>query len=187
MFIWSVFFRKTFTVDGGIQRFQAQFAFLMAASCIAPLASVVLSQAHHLHGFANEDDYRDFLRVYRSTDQKVKLKHDYFPRPEDSWARRMYKLHRRHLALWTAIFFTSSIALWLATFITIAFAEEFWQTNCEDLVATHVSVVLLAFPVMILCSGLAITLGFWVWVGLRYAGWEKTMTRAPRKRSGLHL
>lgn len=189
MFIYAVFFRKTFTINGGIQRFHAQFAFLMAASCVPPLAAVVLSECHHLHGFANEDDYTNFLRVYRSNNKDEQIKHDLFSNPGDSWASKMYKAHRRHVALWTAMFFTASIILWLVTFVVIAFAREFWQTNCQDLVEEHVSVVLIAFPIMFLCCGLAITLGLWVWVGLRYAGWEKTNRRAmgTRKRSGLQL
>lgn len=66
MYIVSVMIRYVFAIGGGIQSFHAKFAFLMAASCVAPLATVVFSWVPTQCPFAERIDPRTSQRPTRA-------------------------------------------------------------------------------------------------------------------------
>ncbi|ORY86042.1 hypothetical protein BCR35DRAFT_313356 [Leucosporidium creatinivorum] len=183
MYIATCLLRYLFAVSGGIQKFHAQFAFLMAGSCVAPLSTVAFAKLHELNGFKSDVDYQEFLRIYHHGTAEEKRKHGHWHRPGDGAFRILYLAHRRHVAVITAAFFTVSLGVWIAIYAVIVTGSNFWQVNCQELVAENLNALFIAFPILLLSIALIITSVMWGMVALHQGQWKRTAPKRPRQHS----
>ncbi|KAK4053611.1 hypothetical protein OIO90_003850 [Microbotryomycetes sp. JL221] len=182
IYIFTVLGRWAFAVGGGVQQWHARHAFLIAGGSVVPLVATVFAEAHQIHGFNTDVDYREFLKIYFHGDSRKKEKHVMFPRQGDGMIRRLWMTQRRHKALFTSIFFTVSLACWVAVYLCISISKTFWQTNCNDLIDKHASPVLLAYSVAMIAAAFGVAVGLWIWSGLHYARWQPPTDKAREKR-----
>ncbi|GAA5881333.1 hypothetical protein JCM16303_000133 [Sporobolomyces ruberrimus] len=149
MFVVAVMVRNAMgTVSNGtnaIQKWHAEFAFLLASSSSALIVACLLSDVHHIHGFGRKDQLHRFqvakatrnrephVRGTRTPQEPV---HPLFQRNGDGLWQRLRKFFaRRQAAVLFFTFFTTQI-YWVVLYGTIWWGDRqiYWQSNCEDLI-----------------------------------------------------
>ncbi|GAA5978562.1 hypothetical protein JCM5350_003142 [Sporobolomyces pararoseus] len=137
------------TVSNGtnaIQKWHAEFAFLLASSTSSLILACLLSDVHHIHGFGRKEDLHEF-QIHKSVQRSRKRptiassrlvdggSHTLFRRVTDSKPQRLRKFFARRQALILFITFVATQVFWFIVYgATIWWAEntKFWQSNCDD-------------------------------------------------------
>ncbi|GAA6054022.1 hypothetical protein JCM3770_002422 [Rhodotorula araucariae] len=142
----------------GIQRWHAEFAFLLASSITGTIIACVLSDTHYIHGFSSADEHHAFLdadqahadAVRDHPGQKRYGSHPLHVQFEDTHRTglglvnvrramtRMRKWSHRHQAVLLLSSFVLSELYWFILYaVTVWWGSErtiSWQSNCDTLV-----------------------------------------------------
>ncbi|GAA5947149.1 hypothetical protein JCM3775_001877 [Rhodotorula graminis] len=147
-----------------IQRWHAEYAFLLAASITGTVVACVLSDTHHIHGFSSADEHDAFLdasaafaqaRAARpSSAPKHYSPHPLHLQPGDEYVRgehlsnvaraaqRLRKWGHRHQAVLLLCAFATSELYWFVLYAATIWwpaasspvKPVSWQANCDDLI-----------------------------------------------------
>ncbi|GAA5947693.1 hypothetical protein JCM3765_001039 [Sporobolomyces pararoseus] len=141
------------TVSNGtnaIQKWHAEFAFLLASSTSSLILACLLSDVHHIHGFGRKQDLHDF-QIQKSVQRSPKRptiassrlvdggSHSLFRRATDSKPQRLRKFFARRQASILFVTFVGTQVFWFIVYgATIWWAEntKFWQSNCDNLIGS---------------------------------------------------
>ncbi|GAA5831008.1 hypothetical protein JCM3766R1_006204 [Sporobolomyces carnicolor] len=149
MFVVAVAVRNSMgTLSEGtnaIQKWHAEFAFLLASSSCALIVACVLSDVHFIHGFARQEHLHQFQfrkaisrkRVTPTPHVVGAPTHRLFRRHRDSAWQRVRKLIARRQAYILFGLFSGTQLFWFVVYATTIWWGEstaFWQPQCDDLI-----------------------------------------------------
>ncbi|GAA5897653.1 hypothetical protein JCM8208_000224 [Rhodotorula glutinis] len=147
-----------------IQRWHAEYAFLLGSSITGTVVACVLSDTHHIHGFSTADEHDAFLdasaayaqaRASRSSSTpKHYSPHPLHLQPSDEYVRgehlsnvaraaqRLRKWGHRHQAVLLLCAFSISELYWFVLYAATIWwpassspvKPVSWQSNCDDLI-----------------------------------------------------
>ncbi|GAA5852858.1 hypothetical protein JCM9279_006206 [Rhodotorula babjevae] len=147
-----------------IQRWHAEYAFLLGASITGTVIACVLSDTHHIHGFSTADEHDAFLDASAAYTQaraartpsspKHYSPHPLHLQPGDEYVRgehlsnvaraaqRLRKWGHRHQAVLLLCAFAVSELYWFVLYAATIWwpaasspvKPVSWQTNCDDLI-----------------------------------------------------
>ncbi|GAA5898051.1 uncharacterized protein JCM6883_000907 [Sporobolomyces salmoneus] len=130
-----------------VQKWHAEFAFLLASSTSALIVACLLSDVHFIHGFGSHEQLHDFQlqkasfkRDKRSPSAHLLLggpSHPLFRQPRDTLWQRFRKFCSRRQAVLLFSIFTTTQLFWFIVYATTIWWGDrttFWQPQCDDLI-----------------------------------------------------
>ncbi|BGP20945.1 hypothetical protein JCM10213v2_009110 [Rhodosporidiobolus nylandii] len=147
----------------GLQRWQAEFAFLMASASASVIIACVFSDTHHIHGFLSRDAFDTYLKddhtyqlSLRAAESPAERKKTYGPhslhkQAEDKYVRgehvanatsaldRLRKWAHRHQALLLLLTFSLNELYWFIMYAATVWWGDttiFWQSYCDDFIGS---------------------------------------------------